>query len=101
MYKICGRLFRMYDGDDLMEICHLYDREACNVTENECTKCQLEYLWNSTISLIINEIKITKVGGGAFTYFAKGSLNEARKKGVKAKIEKLKLIELQLENLEI
>jgi len=84
-----------------MEICHLYNREACDVNENECTKCQLEHLWNSNISLIINEIKITKVGGGAFTYVVKGSLNEARKKGVKSRIEKLKLIELQMENLEI
>lgn len=83
-----------------MEMCHLYDREVCDVSEKECTKCQLEHLWNSTISLIISEIKITKVGGGAFTYFTKGTLNETRKKGVKAKIEKLKLIELQLENLE-
>lgn len=91
----------MYDEGDIMEICHLYNREACDVSENECTKCQLQHLWNKTISSIINEIKISKVGGGAFTYFVKGSLNDARKVSVKNSIEKLKLIELQLKNLEI
>jgi len=83
-----------------MEICHLYNRKVCDVSEKECTKCQLEYLWNSTISLIINEIN-SDVGKGAFSCRVKGGLNEARKKGVKAKIERLKLIEKKKKNLEI
>lgn len=90
----------MYDGDDIMEQCHLYDRDVCDVSEKSCTQCQLEHLWNSTISLIISEIN-SDVGKGAFSYRVKGGLNEARKKSVKVKIEKLKLIELQLENLNI
>lgn len=84
-----------------MAQCHLYDRDVCDVSENACTQCQLEHLWNHDISLIINEIQITKVNGGAFTYSVKGSLNEARKKTVKQTIERLKLIELQLDNLNI
>lgn len=90
----------MYDGDDLMEICHLYDRESCDVSEKECTKCQLGHLWNRHMSLIINEIN-SKVGGGAFTYKVKGGISKDRINTVKSTIEKLKLIELQMKNLEI
>ena len=82
------------------EICHLYDREICNVTEKECIKCQLEHLWNHHISLIINEIN-SKVGYGAFKFKPKSSLNDARKRTVTNTIERLKIIELKLKNLNI
>lgn len=85
----------------MKEKCHLYDRDICDVSEAECTKCQLEHLWNRYMSLIVNEINCSCTGCGAFGYTVKGNLTAARKETVKHKIEMLKLIELQSENLNI
>ena len=81
-----------------IETCHLYDRPVCDVTDKECEKCQLEHIWNGTLSLIINDIN-TETGKGAFSFKVKGSLNEAQKISTKIKIEKLQRIELLMDNL--